>query len=459
MGDEAVDQGRKRRRGSEPSNNGHAEVPLSFRLAAGRTGIIRSVFDTTGRKHATELGINHPPPDLAHLSAAFDLAWLRLSAAPWAKDEQPRVRIADIFSGCGAMTLAAWALGLGHEAVIAIDTDEDALGVFRVNFDPGIALGDPVESLFDGDVRGRLTRSERGLRSGAGRVDLLLAGPPCQGNSDLNNHTRRADPKNGLYARMARCAEVLRPTHVVIENVPGVLHDKGNVVGRTEECLRRLGYSVVAGILDADAVGVPQIRRRHFMIASQVVSVDLEATIEAYRCTQRPLSWAIQDLLDVPGEDSFDVAATLSSENQGRVAYLFDNGLYDLPDSQRPDCHRLKAHTYKAMYGRLRWDHPAPTITSGFASPGQGRYIHPLRQRTLTPHEAARIQFFPDFFRFGHLSRSSLRALIANAVPSKLTFVVVLELLRNSPGFLRSVKADPRSSRSTRKVIPRRSDC
>jgi DNA (cytosine-5)-methyltransferase 1 len=256
------------------------------------------------------------------------------------------------------------------------------------------------------------------MRSAAGNVDLLVAGPPCQGNSDLNNHTRRAGPKNGLYARLARCAEVLRPTHVVIENVPGVLHDKGNVVGRTEECLRHLGYPVAAGILDADAVGVPQMRRRHFMVASQAVEVDLGALTGVYRCPRRSLRWAIEDLLDVSGEAAIDVAATLSSDNQARIAYLFDNDLYDLPDSRRPDCHRLKAHSYKAMYGRLRWDQPAPTITSGFGSPGQGRYIHPLRRRTLTPHEAARIQFFPDFFRFGALPCGALRGLASAAVAS-----------------------------------------
>jgi DNA (cytosine-5)-methyltransferase 1 len=61
---------------------------------------------------------------------------------------------------------------------------------------------------------------------------------------------------------------------------------------------------------------------------------------------------------------------------------------------------------------------------------GQGRYVHPHRRRTLTPHEAARLQFFPDYFEFGELNRTSYGRLIGNAVPPKLVYVIALDLLR-----------------------------
>jgi DNA (cytosine-5)-methyltransferase 1 len=413
-----------------------ADLSLSFRYCSRRSSVVRSVVDAAGKQHLTELTTAGAPDLALGLSAAFDIAWLRLPARPWLGDRACPLRTADVFSGCGGMTVgaceAAWALGLSHESVLAIDTDETALEVFRQNFAPRVSMAESVETVFDGEVGARLTKSERRLRSQVPGVDLLLAGPPCQGNSDLNNHTRRVDPKNGLYARIARCAEVLRPAHVVIENVPGVLLDRGGVVGRTEERLHRMGFSVKSGVLDASLVGVPQTRRRHFLVASRAGEVDLGRMTEPHLCPCRPLSWSLQDLLDVPEHAVLDVPFKLSSENQARIAYLFDNGLYDLPDSQRPDCHRLKPHKYKAMYGRLRWDLPAPTITSGFGSPGQGRYVHPLKRRTLTPHEAARAQFFPDFFTFGDQPRNALRALIANAVPSKLAFILVLELLRGA---------------------------
>jgi DNA (cytosine-5)-methyltransferase 1 len=78
------------------------------------------------------------------------------------------------------------------------------------------------------------------------------------------------------------------------------------------------------------------------------------------------------------------------------------------------------------MYGRIYWEKPAQTLTSGFGSMGQGRYIHPTRRRLLTPHEAARIQGFPDFFNFSAAATiTSLREMIANAVPPQFTAVVV----------------------------------
>jgi len=79
----------------------------------------------------------------------------------------------------------------------------------------------------------------------------------------------------------------------------------------------------------------------------------------------------------------------------------------------------------------MYWSRPAQTITSGFTCMGQGRFVHPKRKRTLTPHEAARLQFLPDFFEFDEdLPRTKLCEMIANAVPPKLAYLLALELLR-----------------------------
>jgi DNA (cytosine-5)-methyltransferase 1 len=102
------------------------------------------------------------------------------------------------------------------------------------------------------------------------------------------------------------------------------------------------------------------------------------------------------------------------------MKYLLDRGEYDLPNELRPPCHQGD-HSYKSMYGRLKWDEPAQTITSGFGSIGQGRYMHPERARALTAHEAARIQGFPDYFDFSSCpTRSALATMIGNAVPPAL---------------------------------------
>ena len=95
-----------------------------------------------------------------------------------------------------------------------------------------------------------------------GRVDILIGGPPCQGNSDLNNHTRRNDPRNLLYLRMIRCAELLSPKYILIENVPGVQHDKHNVVDTAKSEPIKMGYNVDSGVIHMSEIGVPQKRKR-----------------------------------------------------------------------------------------------------------------------------------------------------------------------------------------------------
>jgi DNA (cytosine-5)-methyltransferase 1 len=263
-------------------------------------------------------------------------------------------------------------------------------------------------------------------------LDVLVGGPPCQGHSDLNNYTRRRDPKNELYMLMVRAAEVLQPAHLIVENVQGIKRDHTGVLSRAVECLERIGYRVDHGLVHLVDIGVPQKRVRHILVASAESTPSLASAVK--RCTVSPardLSWAIRDLEANCSSGTFDSAGQLTSDNQKRALYLLKNNLFDLPNELRPPCHRDNpTHRYTAMYGRLSWTAPAHTITTGFGSPGQGRYLHPSQARTLTPHEAARVQFFPDWFDFGANSRRNLLAhCIGNAVPPKLGFVLALDRL------------------------------
>jgi DNA (cytosine-5)-methyltransferase 1 len=134
-------------------------------------------------------------------------------------------------------------------------------------------------------------------------------------------------------------------------------------------------------------------------------------------------------LKDSTDDTLYDGCGLLSDENQKRIDYLFKYDKHDLPSKLRPRCHKGD-HGYKSMYGRLWADRPAQTITTGFRSPGQGRYVHYSRKRTLTPHEAARLQCFPDFFDFSSATtKSSLSTMIGNAVPMPLAYVFAMEML------------------------------
>lgn len=370
-----------------------------------------------------------------------DLEFLRQKLRPESGNGQARIRVVDLFAGCGGMSLglaeAARRLDYHLEIPLAIDFDEKVLSVFKANLpDATCRVGD-IAAIFDGHIGSSFTDAEQAARDLAAKngIDVLLGGPPCQGHSNLNYHTRGRDPKNASYLRMARAAEVLAPKVVVVENVEPVQRDESNVVDATSEALVRAGYRVHGRVVDLRRAGVPQRRRRYLLIASRVEEIEPATVLEDLAAgmpdhPDRTVRWAIQDLSSVVPSGLYDTASRRSEENRRRIGYLFESGLYDLPNERRPLCHRDKIHTYVSMYGRLRWNEPAPTITTGFGSMGQGRFVHPARRRTITPHEAARLQTFPDWFDFGKgTQRGVLAKMIGNAVPPLLMVTLGLEII------------------------------
>ncbi len=349
----------------------------------------------------------------------------------------PRVRVVDLFAGGGGLSLgiaeAARRIGRGTAVVAAVENDPQAANVFALNFPGASLIRDDVKMVFDGVPGRSATRRESELLEQVGKVDVLLAGPPCQGHADLNNHTRRHDPRNGLYVRVARAAEVLRPRAVLIENVPAVEHDLGRAVPIATKVLVKAGYRVAAEVLDLVKLGVPQRRRRHLLLAVLDARIDprsvLATTIACCRHSARTVGWAIGDLRMIAAATGLDSPAIASAENVERMRWLIDSGQYDLPNDRRPVCHH-GAHSYVSMYGRLRWDAPAQTITTGYGSMGQGRYVHPAWPRTITPHEAARLQTMPDFFDLGaNNTRRVWAHVIGNAVPPLLGVHIGVSLL------------------------------
>ena len=369
------------------------------------------------------------------IDGVYDLAWLASSKTPVVTRPKGEIRVVDLFCGCGGLTLgvreAARALGHSFRCVFASDINKNALEIHKLNFNSDISDTRPIEEYVDGELGFPLTECENIFLKQVGKIDIVVAGPPCQGNSNLNNYTRRDDPKNLLYLRAVRAIEIIHPDSFVIENVPGVLHERHGVLQTAIQHLGQIGYSVSYGVIPMRKIGVAQMRKRMVLIGSRLKEVRLDSIIERAEVTERPLSWACADLQDMYDEtDVFNSSATHSPTNRDRIHYLFEHDLYELPNEQRPDCHRLKPHNYLAVYGRMHWNQVAPTITGGFGSCGQGRFVHPLYERTLTPHEAARVQFFPDFFDFGGIKRRELQQAIGNAVPAKAGYVVSLPLLQ-----------------------------
>jgi DNA (cytosine-5)-methyltransferase 1 len=360
--------------------------------------------------------------------------------------QERELRSLDLFSGAGGLALgfrqAADECGFTTRSVIAVDEDLGALEVYRQNHETSLILSDSVSMLVNFQLNGSgdeatffgpptVAPKIAHLR---GSLDIVLAGPPCQGHSNLNNHSRRDDDRNDLYLTVPAMAVALEIPMVIIENVPGVVHDHRSVVSTTISLLRSSGYHVTFGVHDAAAMGWPQTRKRFFLIASRDV-VPLEVGLVAAALatdSTLPVTWALNSAR-VNDRDAFmDELPAISEENQRRVNFLFENELHELPNSERPECHR-EGTTYKSVYGRMRADQPAPTLTAGFLSPGRGRFTHPTEPRALKPREAARVQGFPNNYSFasatGAPPRTHLAKWIGNAVPMPLGFAAALSLL------------------------------
>lgn len=371
--------------------------------------------------------------DCDHLSCRgclSDLTYLQRIEKPRLINRVGRVTAVDLFCGCGGMSVglfeAARRAYRSLEIPLAVDSHSIAAATFQRNFPKANVRTDDVLTLFNGTVGRRLSTTEKALKEKVGPVDILMGGPPCQGHSDLNNYTRRDDTRNDLYLVMARAASALNPKVVVIENVAAVEHDEAGIVDVTVGALERAGYEVDHDVVDLRLLGVPQRRKRHLLIASRIQRVEPSRVLDRLfegigtEHPDRTVSWAIDDLRQVPRKGPFDNPGALSKKNRQRIKYLFSNHIRDLPNARRPKCHH-DDHSYNSMYGRLSWNEPAQTITTGFGSMGQGRYVHPSQQRTITPHEAARLQTFPDWFDFGEdAGRGALAEMIGNAVPPLL---------------------------------------
>lgn len=345
------------------------------------------------------------------------------------------ISLVDLFCGAGGITLgileAARSLNKKVNIELAVDIDEKALNVYIDNFPNANATLSDVLSIFESEINAPLNPIEKKLRDRIVDLDFLVGGPPCQGHSDLNNFSRRKDHKNGLYFVMARAAKIFQPNFIIIENVPGAKHDKNNVFSNTANELEMLGYKVSFETINLFDIGVPQKRKRLILVASKDKLIKLDEIVSAYKTTPKSLQWAIHDLMHLDSQDLLmDTPSRPSKDNMSRIEYLFENKLFDLPNEQRPPCHQKGNHTYKSIYGRMKWEEPSQTITSGFYSMCMGRYVHPQLPRTLTAHEAARLQFFPDYFSFKQAkTRTSLATIIGNAVPPKLSFVLVHGIL------------------------------
>jgi DNA (cytosine-5)-methyltransferase 1 len=325
------------------------------------------------------------------------------------KDQKKSPTALDLFSGCGGLTLGL--RQAGFSVLGAVELDKKACATYRTNHVSTL--------LFEKDIKevcGVQIMSELGLE--LGELDLLAGCPPCQGFSSLKTKNIKAsvsDTRNDLIYDFLRLVFELNPKLVMLENVPNLQKD----LRFKKFCknLKEFGYEFTFSVQNVADYGVPQRRKRLILLASRIGFVTL-----AEPNNKRVNVYDVIGRLVKPGKSGdpiHDMKRNHSEKVLAIMSAIPRNGgsRSSLPDNLVLDCH--KRHLgYRDVYGRMRWDDVAPTITSGCINPSKGRFTHPTQNRVITLREAALLQGFPENYRF--LPEYGLNAnalMIGNALP------------------------------------------
>lgn len=315
----------------------------------------------------------------------------------------------ELFSGCGGMTLGLrWA---GFRVVGAIENDPLAVKTYQANHKDVFVWPKDIRKVPPSEIVER-------LKLPPGRLDLLAGCPPCQGFSQmrtLNGAKKVSDRRNGLVFQFLRFVEVLQPKAVMMENTPGLAVDWR--IKRLLRELKKLGYDGECRVVNAASYGVPQRRRRMIMLASRSGKIPFpmaDVSCKTVRDVIAGLPNAGESgdpLHDFPERHSakvIDLIKRIPKNGGSRAALGADSQL---------ECHK-RCDGFKDIYGRMAWDKPAPTITSGCTNPSKGRFLHPEENRAITLREAALLQGFTNDYVFAlDNGKSGAALMIGNALP------------------------------------------
>ena len=395
----------------------------------------------------THRGIDLQLPPDPDAPDPVDLAAVRR----WVRSA-PRPTAVDLFCGAGGLSLGL--RDAGFEVLVGADNDQRAVETHTANIG-GLGYRDDLS-----DPEDFLEHLEAW---GIDEVDLLAGGVPCQPFSRAGRSKIRSlvaagqrsidDPRAQMWRSFIRVAEALRPRAVLLENVPDLaVWDEGAILVGFCDSLRELDYVVDAAILNAHEHGVPQHRSRLFVVG---LRPGLEFDWPQPSSTRPSIRQAIGDLPVVPPaqrEERIPYARPRTRLQQrmrrgvprGERAWIHDHITRDVRQDDAEAfslldegqtykdlpvrLQRYRADIFSDKYKRLEWDGLSRSITAHIAKDGYW-YIHPDQPRTLSVREAARIQTFPDSFRFAGPPSLRYRQ-IGNAVPPLLAEAIGAELHR-----------------------------
>lgn len=332
----------------------------------------------------------------------------------------------DLYCGSGAVTEGLAAEGI--RVVAAVDNDAIACQTYRLNHPDVYLREDDIRNIVPSTIREHINLT--------GNIDLLVVCAPCQPFSSQNRKRgNNDDDRTTLVLECLKFAREFNPGAIIFENVPGIA-----ILGplnSLRQSLFELGYILSEPrSLNAADCGVPQRRERCVMIAAktqegiktfyQSITPQPKVTVRQMISGLKPLNAAERD-----PDDPLHFARNHQAIVLQRLASIpMDGGSrHSLPPELELECHRGRKNNFPDVYGRMRWDDVAPTLTTGCTDVTKGRFAHPRDNRAITLREAALLQSFPPHYRF-HGNVAQIARQIGNAVPVNMIRTLVPPLRR-----------------------------
>lgn len=348
--------------------------------------------------------------------------------------------LVDLFAGVGGLSLGFEMAGF--KTVIANEYDESIAYSYKKNHNCDKLIICDITKLDIEKTFGDLKNT----------IDVVVGGPPCQGFSQKGQRKTINDERNFLFKFFVKVVDYLKPKYFVMENVPNLLTtENGYFKKEIIKLFKEIGYELKLGVLNASDYGVPQNRKRAIIIgALNKAAPNLPEPLE-----NKTTIWdAISDLNFLEsgeGQEEQEYRITPLTKYQlnlrkgsntlyNHVATNHSTIALDRLKLIPPNCgekvlpeeHRTKS-IYSGTWTRMVSTEQSVTITTRFDTPASGQFTHPFLNRAITVREAARIQSFPDTFRFYGTKTSQMKQ-VGNAVPPLLAYQIAKVILSELEG-------------------------
>lgn len=346
---------------------------------------------------------------------------------------EPKIASVDLFCGVGGLTHGLKKAGINVRA--GIDLDTSCKYAYEKN-NKAKFIGEDISKITGYDLEKFWKEDE---------IKVLVGCAPCQPFSSHSNKIKdkESGDKWNLLNEFLRIVEETTPNVISMENVPN-LSNKIIFVNFVTK-LKELGYNVSYKNVYCPDYGIPQKRRRLVLLASKFGEISLIPP------THKPEDYitvkeAISHLEKIEnGEksksDKLHFTTKLTDINLKRIKSSIPNGSWeDWSDELKLECHKKQTgKSYKAVYGRMSWNEPSPTITTQFYNYGTGRFGHPEQDRALTVREASILQSFPADYKFfekeDDIILTKIGTHIGNAVPVELGYVIGRSIIKHLKTF------------------------